>query len=605
MGMGAQVGELVTAADIGKRLSLSAERIRQLHREGALPAPAGRVGRNTLWFWETIADWAAATGRLDRADRPSTQAWNRSRSGRKRFHRSADCVIPWGEKSLVHARVWLPSEKGLRAVVLLGELDDNPGMSITNGIEEAATTVAAQLIGSSGAAVDWYHYVPAWQSYEPEFTAVTFHVGRPSGGRRRRAFSGDNRRLSPAELQDPEWAVIERDVIERLVGEEIEVYPRGAYTSDVIRRRRSQDSVEVEWDPANLRPDIDAATRILECQADIGRECSRLTSAILSMEFDDRVQMNLEAAAKQPRGLGVILRPYHPASEVIAEIEALSFDERVLGLARSPDAVAAAQQQLREWLLKHGTEADRLLLVPGPLGLAWLSSIEAGRDIDDDASLLTNAVRHADRGLADFIHYCFRDVSALDYPFSVPSDVNDATSEWATQYLKTVAWWGPKSEDASRVRRLVKRIGPTAKYAAGYDPWNRMVLQSDNTFVVEWPVGPRTSMPPDNAVIVAQQSDQFSTPVFIALDDGRLDLLPVAPEGRRSLGFAWGYGGGGPHTLARALQQLLVPSSMLDQGATWDAVYDLVVNSKAQTLRIPFYDLRRLLSGERSPMGSR
>jgi hypothetical protein len=286
------------------------------------------------------------------------------------------------------------------------------------------------------------------------------------------------------------------------------------------------------------------------------------------------------------------------------EIETMSLDERVSTLVRSGGEVAAAQQQLRKWLLDHGTEDDRLLLVEGPLGLVWLSSAETGHEIEADASPLVSAVRHADQRLADHIHYYFRDVALLDYPFAVPSDLHDATGRWAKQYLKTVAWWGPKPEDAPRARRLVSQVGPGAEYVAGYDPWNRLVLHTGDAFVVEWPLGPRISNSPDDAVIIAQASDQFSTPVFMSLNDGRLDLLPAALESRRSLGFSWGYGGAGPHNLARALHQLLAPPSMSEYEATWDAIYDLVVHSKSRTFRASVGDLRLLLGGDSTRTGS-
>ena len=53
--------ELVTAADIGRRLGVTRERVRQWAANDRLgfPAPSGRVGRSPVWEWKPVAAWAA------------------------------------------------------------------------------------------------------------------------------------------------------------------------------------------------------------------------------------------------------------------------------------------------------------------------------------------------------------------------------------------------------------------------------------------------------------------------------------------------------------------------------------------------------------------
>lgn len=54
--------ELVGASEIGRRLGVTRERIRQL-ATAVFPAPVGRVGTYSVWRWGDIADWAAARNR--------------------------------------------------------------------------------------------------------------------------------------------------------------------------------------------------------------------------------------------------------------------------------------------------------------------------------------------------------------------------------------------------------------------------------------------------------------------------------------------------------------------------------------------------------------
>ena len=53
--------ELVTGAEIGRRLGVSRERVRQWAANERLgfPAPTGRVGQSTVWEWALVTAWAA------------------------------------------------------------------------------------------------------------------------------------------------------------------------------------------------------------------------------------------------------------------------------------------------------------------------------------------------------------------------------------------------------------------------------------------------------------------------------------------------------------------------------------------------------------------
>lgn len=49
--------ELVTAADIGRRLGVSTQRAHQLAQQGRFPEPVGRVATSVVWRWRDIERW--------------------------------------------------------------------------------------------------------------------------------------------------------------------------------------------------------------------------------------------------------------------------------------------------------------------------------------------------------------------------------------------------------------------------------------------------------------------------------------------------------------------------------------------------------------------
>lgn len=57
--------DLVTAAEIGRRLGVSRQRAQQLSQTGGFPTPLGRLGHYTVYRWHDVETWARARGRLD------------------------------------------------------------------------------------------------------------------------------------------------------------------------------------------------------------------------------------------------------------------------------------------------------------------------------------------------------------------------------------------------------------------------------------------------------------------------------------------------------------------------------------------------------------
>ncbi len=56
--------ELVIAADVAKRLSISPQRVNVLASGPGFPKPLGKLGRSSVWRWSSVERWARETGRL-------------------------------------------------------------------------------------------------------------------------------------------------------------------------------------------------------------------------------------------------------------------------------------------------------------------------------------------------------------------------------------------------------------------------------------------------------------------------------------------------------------------------------------------------------------
>jgi len=54
--------DLVSGAEIGRRLGVSREAVRQWRRKPGFPEPLTVVGRSVVWDWGTVEVWAAGRG---------------------------------------------------------------------------------------------------------------------------------------------------------------------------------------------------------------------------------------------------------------------------------------------------------------------------------------------------------------------------------------------------------------------------------------------------------------------------------------------------------------------------------------------------------------
>lgn len=63
--------ELVTGAEIGRRLGISRERVRQLTHHPDFPKPLGRLGSANVWTWQVVSEWRSANHRP-----PPVEIWS-------------------------------------------------------------------------------------------------------------------------------------------------------------------------------------------------------------------------------------------------------------------------------------------------------------------------------------------------------------------------------------------------------------------------------------------------------------------------------------------------------------------------------------------------
>ena len=56
--------ELVIAVEIASRLGISPQRVNVLATSPGFPKPLGKLGRSSVWHWNSIERWAFETGRL-------------------------------------------------------------------------------------------------------------------------------------------------------------------------------------------------------------------------------------------------------------------------------------------------------------------------------------------------------------------------------------------------------------------------------------------------------------------------------------------------------------------------------------------------------------
>jgi predicted DNA-binding transcriptional regulator AlpA len=94
--------DLVTGGEIGRRLGVSRERVRQLAQRSDFPAPIGRLGQANVWGWAAVDEWLRKDGRVppveiysatDSPHVPDPQVWYWVEWGEGKFEKTTDYAV--------------------------------------------------------------------------------------------------------------------------------------------------------------------------------------------------------------------------------------------------------------------------------------------------------------------------------------------------------------------------------------------------------------------------------------------------------------------------------------------------------------------------------
>jgi hypothetical protein len=620
-------------AEVGARLGISAERVRQLAKSGEMPDPVGRLGRQLVWQWIDVEVWAIGQGRFPlSADKSqhSQRTEPKGTSGGSRL--VVDEVMEFGRKNrnACHVRVWAPTSGSTGAhVVLLGHLNEFRGTGLTNDIESAAMTAARRYLGRSWRRAQFFQYTPAGGLFESgEFSRVTFTIRerRPRSRKRTRGrVESDLIDVMGGELCDPVWRPTNVDEIAELTGDLPRTWMPGVYTSELIKATAELPPgwPETTWDPANARSLSHLASTLEMVRSTSSRMGSAeefgLPIELSSIELElavsvvahatlDALEQAQQDVRTQPADTAIWLRAPELRNEAelfaIAECSLLTSLDPVDGwqlvtnlrsqivAATSQDCTIRAQQQLLVpgvrggWVELAWYEAN--VAEPLPLNEGWLGPTASSSDLivspEQEASKAP-APEPFDQlvllieTLVDYLREEWDLWATYDVPSLRPSEPLSATGPLSRAYLDAVNWLEPDDLDNYRLRRLEGVFEPGR---CGLDPDGNLVsvTKDGKEFACEWPV----SGPPDDtlahATIRADRPSRGPTPVFVARSDGRLQLLPSAPDFLHGNSFTWGYPGTGPSNLAAAVIDLLRRSAdSIEIDAAEEFVHDLAVSA--------------------------
>jgi hypothetical protein len=577
--------ELVGVAETAKRLGLTSERVRQLARASQMPPPAGKLGRQDVWRWRDIASWAAATGRLDPAQAKGRQAVRAWLPGQVRRRKVLDAVEPWGpsRRGRLHVRIWQPVERPEEpAVVLLGNLEDEPLGSVTNRFQEAAMEIAVRHLGQRAIEAQFYDHWSGGVEPVPTFHQVVFTVRRP--GRSLGALAGPRdeaarqARAVGGVLSQPEWREATRQEIEGLVGEPVQVWAAGTYTSELVRAAAASPDrrIGAVWDPGRAR-DAEQAIR-LAAEQPPSPVVGATVAAALARHALDAAAAAAERVASQPADAPVWL--VAPELSDPASLRARAGAAPLDNAGVLWQAITWVRTRLRDidpeqrrmlvpavaegWARLHWTEAH----VPEPVdprdGAVGPMLLPADiLDASSEARLPTAAesLRTAELALLRLLDSQFPDTVAWDAPRLRPAGPYSEAGPVAQQYLSQVRWHTDASPaDEQALVRLAATLGQGTDTRTGRDRAGNLVMRDERRrrFAVEWPAGAGALPPLHQATVQADPSrQQGAQPVFVRTSDGSLLPLPARPGWRPSHQYLWGYPGEGPRNLAEALADLL------------------------------------------------
>lgn len=619
--------QLVGVADAARRLDLTSQRVRQLAKVGALPPPVGRIGRQSVWRWRDIAVWAAATGRLpveEAGGRQVVRAWLPGRHAVRVA--LVDAVESWGDGAgSVHVRVWeAPLDSDEPPVVVLGNLDDTTGQSVTNRIEDVAMEIGARHLGTRALRAQFYDHW-AGGGADGQFHQVTFTVHdepsrtwRQPGGRQA---SRDAARLLGATLGMPEWRRADRAEVEGLVGERVAVYLPGTYTAAMVRAVSESPigRVGAVWDPGFSRATAEAA---LLLPADLPEQAAA-RAATARRALDEAARAAITVTEQSLDAPVWLVAPQTPEAEALAAMA----DESLLS---DHDLLWRGLTWIRGLLSEADPEERRSLVSSVRPGWARLAWHEAGipepdnprdgalgpvalpedlLDVADQQHLSTTLTQRTHLQLVEaavvghLAHNCAA-YEAWDVPAARPAGPFRIGSPTVTRYLSQLRWHIPGRDNKDRTDRLAVRLGAEAASGAdeAFDPDGNLVLRSADrrSFALEWPAVHRRR--PDELAAATVRADPSrrtgAQPVFLELPEKTIVPLPSEPSWHPTHDYTWGYPGTGPENLARAVLWA-VDRAVSDAGEDFRARAAETVHGLVRSGHPPSWQLRDVIRSAR------
>lgn len=143
----------------------------------------------------------------------------------------AEYVGYFGKPALAHVRIF--EQQGEQPVVIVGELDDNPGTSITNVAESVAQMLHERFFGDGRE----FRYIEFYPDSGGTYDAVTFAVA--AGSERSTEWIEPvvtdefvllNGTPPSESFGEPKWRHLGKAAAEALVGQKLPEWPLGGYT---------------------------------------------------------------------------------------------------------------------------------------------------------------------------------------------------------------------------------------------------------------------------------------------------------------------------------------------------------------------------------------
>jgi hypothetical protein len=507
--------ELWNANQVAKVLGISATEVGRRLRRGEEPVPRYHAGeaRNALWVPGMVRLYAAQRGQalVEHAEgrrQLPVPMWVNWPALAEPLPRVVDQVVEvprmWtqspGDPHLFHVRIWRGRVDGAERIVCLLSLMENATMYATsagNGEWVMESVVAAGLLSREEA---YRTFVFALGVRNPNHLSEDdpqslMYVSFLLPGALPRLL--DRWRKPRGELFEGSSVIPARlSHLAHLVGEEVEIYPDGTHTPEVVARYvGGERPVVVDWDPMGLEAHL-KHTEVL-----------RAWAAELTEAGQARDGATVTDAATTTANAVLLAHDYY--GRVYGD------ERRDVVQRRVPQPDPATVEELRGFAFESGgsTVGHWLRLHRATVLLAARDGLPAERHaallaaVAENAEMLSGPVQTIGTELGGW-----------------PLRLATAEHPQLDDYVQTLAWYGPKAEHQEAARQLREALWNEERdgLRAGYDPFDRLVL------VTEDRTAATVACPAEEAA--AYRLDQ-PHPGFHLLEDGRLDLLPLKQTG--------------------------------------------------------------------------